>query len=204
MSGGPLVEPTSWQRVGPHSARNARASNRCEAHLSHRTIDGGQRNLVTRVAATRFVRRRRSDRRRRRSPVRGALDCLANLAIHGDADQIVPVIATRSIVSAIRQAGGRPIYTELQNVGHGGSWKYAYALDNDVLPWVFSQRQSWLAWDYDSLAIIIVIVDALVLLWFIVHVIAKSKGRLSAMLKRQASSSSAAAPSHPLPPSTAS
>jgi poly(3-hydroxybutyrate) depolymerase len=132
------------------------------------------------------------------------LTALPIWAIHGDADRIVPVTATRSIVSAIRQAGGRPIYTELQNVGHGGSWKYAYALDNEVLPWVFSQRQSWLAWDDDSLAITIVIVDALVMLWFIYHVIAKSKGRFSALLKRQVSPSAAAATTRPLPPSTAS
>jgi pimeloyl-ACP methyl ester carboxylesterase len=134
----------------------------------------------------------------------GRLTSLPIWAIHGDADRIVPVTATRSIVRAIRQAGGSPIYTELPNVGHGGSWKYAYALDEEVLPWLFSQRQSWLSWDNDSLVIIIVILDALVLLWFIFHVIAKSKGRLSAMVQRQASPSSAAATSHPLPPSTAS
>jgi poly(3-hydroxybutyrate) depolymerase len=134
----------------------------------------------------------------------GRLISLPIWAIHGDADRIVPVTDTRSIVTAIRQAGGSPIYTELQNVGHGGSWKYAYALDEEVLPWVFSQRQSWLAWDNDLLTTIIVIVDVLVVLWFIWHVIAKSKGRLSAMVQHQASPSSAAATTRPLPPSTAS
>jgi predicted esterase/4-amino-4-deoxy-L-arabinose transferase-like glycosyltransferase len=77
---------------------------------------------------------------------------LANVpvwAVHGAADRIVPAEASQRMIAVIRQAGGSPNYTELVDVAHDGSWKYAYSLDGDVLAWMFTQRRSWLPWNLD-------------------------------------------------------
>ena len=60
-------------------------------------------------------------------------------AWHGDQDRAVPVERSRRMVAAIRKAGGRPRYTELEGVGHN-SWDKAYQLDG-VLPWMFKLRR---------------------------------------------------------------
>ena len=67
---------------------------------------------------------------------------LARLPIwcfHGDADNAVPVARSRAMITAVRAAGGRPIYSELPGVGND-SWKPAYR-DAFVLDWLFSQRR---------------------------------------------------------------
>lgn len=62
-------------------------------------------------------------------------------AWHGDRDDIVPVGKSRSMVEAIRRAGGDPKYTELSGVGHD-SWMAAYtSADDGLLPWLFAQRK---------------------------------------------------------------
>ncbi len=58
---------------------------------------------------------------------------------HGDADTAVPVDRSRTMVAALKAAGGRPIYSELAGVGHD-SWTPAYR-DTFVLDWLFSQRR---------------------------------------------------------------
>ena len=58
---------------------------------------------------------------------------------HGDADTAVPVERSRSMIAAVKAAGGRPIYSELPGVGHD-SWTPAYR-DGFVLDWLFSQRR---------------------------------------------------------------
>lgn len=66
---------------------------------------------------------------------------LAKLPIwcfHGDADQAVPVERSRSMIEALRAAGGEPRYSELAGVGHD-SWTPAYR-DRAVLDWLFAQR----------------------------------------------------------------
>lgn len=68
---------------------------------------------------------------------------LAKLPIwcfHGDADQVVPVERSRSMIAAIRAAGGEPKYSELPGVGHD-SWTPAYR-DPAVLDWLFAQRKA--------------------------------------------------------------
>lgn len=60
-------------------------------------------------------------------------------AVHGDADQAVPVEESREMVKAIKDAGGDPKYTEYPGVGHD-SWTQAYADPNGVIPWMFEQR----------------------------------------------------------------
>jgi predicted peptidase len=58
---------------------------------------------------------------------------------HGDADTAVPVDRSRTMIAAVKAAGGRPIYSELPGVGHD-SWTPAYR-DGFVLDWLFSQRK---------------------------------------------------------------
>ena len=47
-------------------------------------------------------------------------------AFHGDADEVVPVQATRDLVRAITRAGGRAQYQEYRGVGHN-CWDRVYA-----------------------------------------------------------------------------
>lgn len=61
-------------------------------------------------------------------------------AVHGEADRTVPVLRSREMINAVRQAGGSPEYTELKNVGHD-SWTQAYQNPDGVLDWMFSQRK---------------------------------------------------------------
>ena len=60
-------------------------------------------------------------------------------AFHGDGDKVVPVGRSRSMIEAIRAAGGAPTYSELEGVGHD-SWTPAYR-DPAVLDWFFAQRR---------------------------------------------------------------
>jgi predicted peptidase len=72
----------------------------------------------------------------------GKARALANLPIwvfHGTIDPIVPVIESRRMVSAIRKAGGSPMYTEYKFMLHN-IWNLAYA-DPAMLLWLFQQRR---------------------------------------------------------------
>ena len=53
-------------------------------------------------------------------------------AWHGDADDVVPVRKSRTMIDAIRRAGGEPRYTELAGVGHD-SWTPAYTDPDGVV-----------------------------------------------------------------------
>ena len=58
---------------------------------------------------------------------------------HGDADTAVRVERSRTMIEALRAAGGAPTYSELAGVGHD-SWTPAYR-DPDVLTWLFAQKK---------------------------------------------------------------
>ena len=60
--------------------------------------------------------------------------------MHGDKDEAVPVERTRSLIAAIKKAGGEPKYTELEGVGHN-SWTPAYNDLKGVIPWMFEQKK---------------------------------------------------------------
>ncbi|QDT96523.1 carboxylesterase family protein [Gimesia aquarii] len=60
--------------------------------------------------------------------------------VHGDADQIIPVSASRDMVDALQKAGGCPIYKELRGVTHN-SWTHAYTYQSDMLTWLFKQEK---------------------------------------------------------------
>ena len=71
--------------------------------------------------------------------VAGRIAALPIWCFHGDADTAVPVERSRSMIAAVKAAGGRPIYSELAGEGHD-SWTPAYR-DRFVLDWLFSQRK---------------------------------------------------------------
>jgi predicted peptidase len=61
-------------------------------------------------------------------------------AFHGDQDKAVPVARSRTMIEAIRAAGGQPKYSELAGVGHD-SWTPAIDEKSGLLPWMFEQQQ---------------------------------------------------------------
>lgn len=56
---------------------------------------------------------------------------------HGDADTAVNVSGSRSMIEAIKKAGGKPKYTEYPGVGHN-SWDRAYGTD-ELYEWLLKQ-----------------------------------------------------------------
>lgn len=58
---------------------------------------------------------------------------------HGAKDGAVKVEHSRDIVAALKEAGGKPKYTEYPDVGHD-SWNGAYK-DRDMYEWLFAQRK---------------------------------------------------------------
>jgi predicted peptidase len=58
----------------------------------------------------------------------------------GDADPVVPVEQARKWVTALREAGGSPKYTEVPGVGHN-VWDSAFA-NPDAATWLLSQRRA--------------------------------------------------------------
>ena len=58
---------------------------------------------------------------------------------HGTADPVVPVERSRAMIEALTAAGGTPISSELEDVGHD-SWTPAYG-NAAVLDWLFAQRR---------------------------------------------------------------
>ena len=61
-------------------------------------------------------------------------------AFHGDADRAVPVERSRTMIAALKAAGGSPKYTELEGVGHN-SWTPAYTGEFGLLDWMFEQQR---------------------------------------------------------------
>ena len=67
------------------------------------------------------------------------LSALPVWVFHGDADRVVPVGFSRSMVKAIETAGGKPKYTEYPGVGHD-CWTATYA-DPAFHDWLFAQTR---------------------------------------------------------------
>ncbi len=61
-------------------------------------------------------------------------------AFHGTADHVVPVHYTRQMISAVRRAGGTPIYSEYQQTDHAGTAERAYC-EPDLMSWLFAQAK---------------------------------------------------------------
>ncbi|MDQ3332286.1 MAG: hypothetical protein M3552_16820 [Planctomycetota bacterium] len=59
-------------------------------------------------------------------------------AVHGDADDVVPVTQSREMVAAIRAAGGSPRYDELPGVSHA-NWKSLLADPPEFMRWLHQQ-----------------------------------------------------------------
>lgn len=61
---------------------------------------------------------------------------------HGALDSVVPVIFSRGMVQAMREAGGDPRYTEYPDKGHEISSMVYADEDDELYPWLFSQGLS--------------------------------------------------------------
>ena len=67
-------------------------------------------------------------------------------AFQGSADSIVPISGSRTMIAAIRAAGGQPKYTEFAGQSHE-VWPYVYSLGvsplnvADFFPWLFAQHK---------------------------------------------------------------
>ncbi len=59
--------------------------------------------------------------------------------VHGDADPVVPVAASRAMASALKAVGDEVRFHELPGVGHN-SWDDAFA-DPDLPVWLFAHRR---------------------------------------------------------------
>jgi predicted peptidase len=60
-------------------------------------------------------------------------------AFHGDKDTAVKVERSRTMIEAIKKAGGKPKYTEYPGVGHD-SWTVTYK-NPEVMKWLFAQKK---------------------------------------------------------------
>lgn len=68
----------------------------------------------------------------------GLLSKLPIWVFHGDQDKAVKPERSRNMVEAIKKAGGKPLYTEYEGVGHN-SWDRAYS-DPKMMEWMFAQK----------------------------------------------------------------
>jgi predicted peptidase len=60
---------------------------------------------------------------------------------HGDADQVIPVRLSRDMINAIKNAGGKPLYTEYSGVGHDHNcWDRVYG-NSDLYDWMLLQKR---------------------------------------------------------------
>ena len=57
---------------------------------------------------------------------------------HGDKDEAVPVQASQRMITALKAAGGQPIYDEYKDVEHN-SWDRAYGTP-ELYEWLLKQR----------------------------------------------------------------
>lgn len=58
---------------------------------------------------------------------------------HGDKDTAVNVSKSQDMIKALKEAGGKPKYTEYEGVGHN-SWDKAYA-DKELWKWLAEQKK---------------------------------------------------------------
>jgi predicted peptidase len=58
---------------------------------------------------------------------------------HGDKDTVVHTVRSRSLVEAVKKAGGKPRYSEYKGIGHF-AWGRAYE-EPDLPAWLFSQKR---------------------------------------------------------------
>lgn len=61
-------------------------------------------------------------------------------AFHGEADSVVPVRATRDMITALETSGRKPLATYYPGVGHN-SWTQTYA-NPELIRWIFTQRKT--------------------------------------------------------------
>ena len=58
---------------------------------------------------------------------------------HGDADEVISVEESRTMIRALKRAGGQPLYHEYPGVGHN-CWDLTYAMP-DLYEWLLLQKR---------------------------------------------------------------
>ena len=71
--------------------------------------------------------------------IASAISHLPVWCFHGDADDTVPVDASRKMIDALKTAGSRPKYTEYKGVGHN-SWDRAYGTE-ELYDWLLTHKR---------------------------------------------------------------
>jgi predicted peptidase len=59
-------------------------------------------------------------------------------AFHGEIDDVIPASHSRTMIAALRKAGGNPRYTEYRRIGHD-IWERVFQ-ERDLADWLFAQR----------------------------------------------------------------
>jgi predicted peptidase len=62
-------------------------------------------------------------------------------AVHGADDAVIPPAETRTMIAALKRAGGKPHYLEIPGAGHN-CWDSVFIPDSQVLSWMFQQVQN--------------------------------------------------------------
>ena len=164
-----LLFPNRWVDVNPHQGSYTQAANPTDSLYMAKAIVDSLRKQYASIDANRLYITGLSlggygtwDAIERwpsyfaaAAPICGAGDPsragdlvrLPIWAFAGSEDPIVPVSGSRSMIAAIREAGGNPQYTEYPGVGHV-SWIYPYAVDGQpnaspaFFEWLFAQHRT--------------------------------------------------------------
>jgi predicted peptidase len=112
--------------------------------MSNRSREGFASYFILPILATKIVvgqgRQRRPQTHRSGDPkLAEALKDIPCWGFDGDADRMVPVLASRDIVKAITWAGGRPRYQEYRGLDHN-CWDRASA-EAELYRWVQAQSR---------------------------------------------------------------
>ena len=59
-------------------------------------------------------------------------------AFHGEKDDVIPVEHSRSMIAAVKRAGGSPRYTEYKGIGHD-IWETVFK-EPELEEWLFAQK----------------------------------------------------------------
>jgi len=70
----------------------------------------------------------------------GAIKDIPCWCFHGGGDPVVPVPLSRTMVLAMKKAGGHPAYTEFPGVDHAGCWERAYG-NPDLYRWLLKHSR---------------------------------------------------------------
>jgi predicted peptidase len=148
----PQAETRGWQADGPNAKR---ALAMLDATMKEYKIDA-KRQYLTGLSMGGFgtwsIAAAHPDRWAAIAPICGGVRDAKDVekvaekikdipcwCFHGDEDAAVKVELSRTMIDALKKAGGKPKYTEYPKVGHN-SWDKAYA-EKEFFPWLLEQKK---------------------------------------------------------------